>query len=463
MVEKQILEELRNGRYILTNRRPRIISALGAIPKNGDGSKVRLIHDCSRPTGSALNDLTTLEKFCYQSVQDAVKLITPGCYMSKIDLSAAYRSVKISATDYEVSGLSWDFEPDKTSYIYDTRLMFGARLAPGIFTELSQAVCRIYKKGEHQGIISYLDDFLLVSPDYLSAKEHMRQLMALLRRLGFAISFPKLAGPAQKITFLGVELNSVTGTLGLPQDKLQSFISDVQRMYDRKSATKREFQSMAGKLCYMSQVIHAGRPFFRRILDRIKVLKHPAHRSRITRDIRLDLAWWINFAQIFNGTVPMLDQRPSAPVCVDACNRGGGGYFGAEFFNIQWSQWPGSEELHINYKEVLALEPAFHLWAPSWANKIIRVYSDNKTAVSILNRGYAKHPFVMASLRRMWWLSAVYNFRICAIYYPGFLNRIADACSRFHEASAQRVLYDYFVSPWAPHRPSWTSHFSIPQ
>jgi len=51
-VEAQILEEIENGRYIFSKTQPRIVSALGAIPKKNGG--VRLIHDCSKPSGMAV-------------------------------------------------------------------------------------------------------------------------------------------------------------------------------------------------------------------------------------------------------------------------------------------------------------------------------------------------------------------------------------------------------------------------
>ena len=47
--EKQILVEIDKGRYVITNKPPRVVSAIGAIPKIND--KVRLIHDLSRPQG----------------------------------------------------------------------------------------------------------------------------------------------------------------------------------------------------------------------------------------------------------------------------------------------------------------------------------------------------------------------------------------------------------------------------
>ena len=39
----------------------------------------------------------------------------------------------------------------------------------------------------------------------------------------------------------------------------------------------------------------------------------------------------------------------------------------------------------------------------------------------------------MRYLRELFWLSAVYNFRITATHLPGCMNYIADAISRMHE------------------------------
>ena len=52
-VEKQIISELEAGNYIISKEPPTLISALGAIPKP-DSDEIRIIHDCSRPTGNSL-------------------------------------------------------------------------------------------------------------------------------------------------------------------------------------------------------------------------------------------------------------------------------------------------------------------------------------------------------------------------------------------------------------------------
>ena len=69
-VEKELLDQIQIGHYIIADRKPAVVSAMVAIPKE-DGS-VRLIHDGSRPIGAAMNDY---------SQHDTVKLIpnVTGC------------------------------------------------------------------------------------------------------------------------------------------------------------------------------------------------------------------------------------------------------------------------------------------------------------------------------------------------------------------------------------------------
>ena len=63
-VSEQIKEEMSNGRYIISNDQPMIVFAIGAIPKRGS-SKVRIIHDCSRPDHFSVNELADCDKFKY--------------------------------------------------------------------------------------------------------------------------------------------------------------------------------------------------------------------------------------------------------------------------------------------------------------------------------------------------------------------------------------------------------------
>ena len=208
-MEKQIIDELANSRYVVSEQKPVIVSAMGAILKQN--CKVRLIHDCSRPLEVSVNDYAhSTDKMCYQSVKDACSLVNEGSYMCKIDLRSAYRYVPIHPSNYQFSGIKWQFSGDaKPTYLTDTRLMFGSKLAPNIFHRISQAIRRIMCLRYNIPIVAYLDDFFIAAPSYEECNSSMQKLIDLLHRLGFDIAWDKVQGPTQNLIVLGKNLNSV--------------------------------------------------------------------------------------------------------------------------------------------------------------------------------------------------------------------------------------------------------------
>ena len=106
-VEEKIREELSEGHYVITDHTPRITSALAAIPKpDGD---IRLIHDFSRPENSSVNDFAVKDACVYQSLDDAIDLLSPSSFIAKVDLKAAYRSVAIRSDHHVLTGLCRTF------------------------------------------------------------------------------------------------------------------------------------------------------------------------------------------------------------------------------------------------------------------------------------------------------------------------------------------------------------------
>lgn len=223
-VEQQIKKEISEGRYIITEDKPVLISALGAIAKP-DSDELRLIHDCSQPKGKSLNDYVHYkQKLKYQTIQDAVELLSPNAYLAKCDLKSAYRSVPISKFSRKATGLKWIFVGDsKPTYITDSALPFGSSLAPQIFSRLTQAVRRMMKRRGYR-IIAFLDDFLICEKTKERCKEALQTLMALLRKLGFAINYNKVVMPTQKLCFLGINICSKSFTLEFPQNKVEKFM-----------------------------------------------------------------------------------------------------------------------------------------------------------------------------------------------------------------------------------------------
>ena len=72
----------------------------------------------------------------------------------------------------------------------------------------------------HDLLIVCLDDFLIIAKAECAAA--LNCLIQLLRKLGFAIHWGKVVDPTTKITFLGIELDSICMSVRLPNDKLVS-------------------------------------------------------------------------------------------------------------------------------------------------------------------------------------------------------------------------------------------------
>ena len=135
-----------------------------------------------------------------------------------------------------------------------------------------------------------------------------------------------------------------------------------------------------------------------------------------------------------NGRNMFINDTVNDKVEVDACNTGAGMTFRSDWAYINWElDWEGTKDLHINFKETLAIIGAAKRWGPLWRNKTVFIYTDNQCAKQIINKGTTRNSFIMSHIRELFWLSILYNFEIRCVYIPGVDNKVADAISRLHE------------------------------
>ncbi|CAC5425548.1 unnamed protein product [Mytilus coruscus] len=407
---------------------------------SGTEGGVRLIHDCSRPAGRAVNDFAgEISKQKFQTIEDAIKLVTPNCYMSKVDLKAAYRSVKISEASQKVAGFRRIFPNGKEYTLFDRKLPFGSKLAPNIFHRLSQAVRRMMSRRGFT-TVAYLDDFFICEKTKSRCREGMNLLITLLRALGFSISYSKVVDPCQQLTFLGVEIDSSKMEVRLPSKKLAELKADLADFSKRAHATKKQLQSLAGKLNWASAVVRGGRVFLRRIINSITRLKRDWHKTNLKGDIADDILWWHNFMSTFNGKSLILDRLPLISVATDACRSGAGGFYENDWFYVNWGKdFPFASNLHINELE------AAKRWASAWRNKRVIIFCDNAATVNCLNKCTSKNSVLMSYLRELFWLSAKYNFHIKTLHIARKENILADTISRLHVRSMCESFMRFYL------------------
>ena len=95
----------------------------------------------------------------------------------------------------------------------------------------------------------------------------------------------KVLSPTQRVTFLGIELDSSSMTVRLPVEKLSRLNNLVYALSAKVSGSKRQLQYLARSLNFACQVVHGGRTFLRRVTDCVNKLKHLSHRCHLTSDI----------------------------------------------------------------------------------------------------------------------------------------------------------------------------------
>ncbi len=117
-------------------------------------------------------------------------------------------------------------------------------------------------------LFHYLDDFLVVGPPASNkCATSLNILLAMFARLGVPVAVEKLEGPSTSLTFLGIELHSRAMQMRLPHAKIQELQALIREWKPKRSCTRRELRSLAGKLQHACKVVRPGRTFLRRMFE----------------------------------------------------------------------------------------------------------------------------------------------------------------------------------------------------
>ena len=154
----------------------------------------------------------------------------------KIDVSRAFRHVKVDPGDYDLLGLHW-----RRAYV-DTCLPFGTRHGSQIFQRLSDAVRYMMRQKGFRAI-----DYVGVGVPHVAHASYA-SLFNLMQELGLTISEKKLVPPSTKVICLGFLINTEEGTVSIPPDKLRHINDTVKEWLTKRACTKRQLQSLLGLL-----------------------------------------------------------------------------------------------------------------------------------------------------------------------------------------------------------------------
>ena len=386
--------------------------------------------DLSFPHGRAVN--TNISKDSYlgtdfiltlpsiDHITNKIKQLGKGSLIYKVDISRAFRHIKIDPRDYFLLGLK------HKNYYLDTCLPFGYRNGSRIFQRLSNAICFIMSTMGYDAI-NYIDDIIGLGT-ISTAEPSYHTLVQLLKKLGLDISVKKLIQPCTKATCLGVEVDTKNFTVAVPQDKLTNIYTMCTQWIGRQKCSKRDLQSLLGSLLYISKCVHRSCFFLNRMLD---TLRSHFDKDDILLDLNFhrDLNWFLKFLPHFNG-VAFFNHVPIKKVIeLNACLQGLGAVYQNQVYSIQIPK--NFENYTIVHLEMLNILVALRVWSHQWAASKILLKCDNQAVVSVLNLGRTQDLTLGAMARNISMLLAIHDIELQVIHILGSDNKIADLLSRW--------------------------------
>ncbi len=181
-------------------RRQGFYSPYFIVPKKRGG--LRPILDL-RVLNRALHKLP----FKMQTRRRIIKCIQPQDWFAAIDLKDAYFHVSILLRHrpflrFAFEGWSWQYRV----------LPFGVSLSPRVFTKVVEGTLTPLRELSVR-ILNYLDDWLILAQSREQLGDHRDLVLRHLSQLGLRVNWEKSKlSPVQRISFLGVELDSVSMT-----------------------------------------------------------------------------------------------------------------------------------------------------------------------------------------------------------------------------------------------------------
>ena len=411
------------------------------------GKKPRLVIDLSRN----LNDHLEYKYFNYSSVDDAVEASHPGCWYGKLDLSNCFLSFPLHPSVQKY--FCFLFEGELYQF---THMPFGLSTAPRVCTQLLSVVnFALAELGIRD--IRYLDDFFLIAASEEDMARHLLLAQSVIRQFGLVVNPDKTEGPAQSLSFLGVQLDSVNQTVSCTPERVEELTALLRSLLRQRVITRGHAASLIGKLSFAAQVLPGARPFMRRMLDALHRCKSRRHSTpiRIDPGFRDDLRFWAQQLHHWNGRQQWRSSRAAPFVFAsDASLRGFGFYLEStptlSDSTVDSAAWPqhlrvgatfsgtySAEHAHLHHShtqvawcELLAVVACASAYAPLLSGQSLLFYVDNSTDVHIINRQATRSKALAGLLRQLYSVALRYNLSIRAQHRPGVDNVLADFLSR---------------------------------
>ncbi|WIA19118.1 hypothetical protein OEZ85_003766 [Tetradesmus obliquus] len=285
--------------------------------------------------------------------------------------------------------------------------------------------------------------------------------VATLLHIGFVPSLHKSAPPAQVMQTLGLEIDSCSMQLRLTAGRVAQLQQLVRQFSSNSRCTKRELDSVVGRLQWASDVVWGG-PLLLNPIRRCGLrCRKPHHKVYLRSEARLALRWWHAALQQFNGCRSILGRqpRPWQLLSTDACGvwdtevPGIGIFVDGGFCGLT------AQQCRQLYEDAPAVEAPIQLWELYAVLVMARLYGsylqgqywqlgvDNSNVFAWLSKGTVKgkvcYEQALQYLLQLFTLEVQLDFRLQPFWISSSTNVLADAASRQEWGTFRSALRDW--------------------
>ena len=220
----------------------------------------------------------------------------------KIDISRAFHNVPTDPGDTKHPGSKWN-----NQFFVDRNLAFGEVHGTAIFQRSSDVA---HKDSTHEAFNTLRD---------------------ILHDIGLPLNDKKVFAPCKILSIMGIVVDIEARTFSITDEKMLEMSHSCIEFFLRDRFTKRELQSLLGKLLYVSRCVAVSCRFLNRMLHSLR-LNHKSRDIYPDTEFCMDLLWFIQFLQVFNGTVSFRRNPVQHHVYVDATLMGLGAVWGDKIY-----------------------------------------------------------------------------------------------------------------------------------
>ncbi|KAM9955161.1 hypothetical protein ACTFIW_008825 [Dictyostelium discoideum] len=221
-------------------------------------------------------------------------------------------------------------------------------------------------------VIAYLDDLLTVGSTKEECLSNPKKTMDLLVKLGFKLNLEKsVLEPTQSITFLGLQIDSVSMKLLVPKEKKKIVIKEIRNFLKLDCCSPRKLAGLKGKLIALKDAVLPFRLYTRRTnkfhSQCLTLANGDWDQSfPIHQDVKSEISHWLIVLNQWNGKEISLFPSYDYVLTTDASESGAGatlkkGNKTIKTWSFQWSTTQSN--MSSNRREMLALLMAYQaLW-----------------------------------------------------------------------------------------------------